>query len=294
VDPRILRSREAMRTLALSLVVLGLTAGFQLVVVVLSGSVALLADTVHNIGDALTAVPLGIAFLLLRRPPTKRLSYGWGRAEDFAGLTVVLIILFSAGYAAYESIARLIEPEAPSHLLATAIAGAIGFIGNEWVAVYRIRSGKRIGSAALVADGYHARVDGFTSLAVVVGVAGVAAGFELADPIVGIGISLVILRIVWQSLRTIGLRAMDGVEPGTIDTIARSARAVDGVRGVTDVRARWLGHGIRAELTIEVPPDATVVQAQALADHVRHELSHDVEHISDVTVEARPPGVAAR
>jgi hypothetical protein len=183
--------------------------------------VALLADTVHNVGDALTAVPLAIAFALLRRPPTKRLSYGWGRAEDFAGLAVVVIILFSAVYAAYESVARLIEPAAPSHLLATAIAGAVGFIGNEWVAVYRIRSGKRIGLAALVADGYHARVDGFTSLAVVLGVAGVAAGFELADPIVGIAISLVILRIVWQSLRTIGLRAMDGVEAG------RSTRSRD-------------------------------------------------------------------
>jgi cation diffusion facilitator family transporter len=205
----------------------------------------------------------------------------------------VVIILFSAGYAAYESVARLIEPAAPSHLLATAVAGAVGFVGNEWVAVFRIRSGKRIGSAALVADGYHARVDGFTSLAVVLGVAGVAAGFELADPIVGIAISLVILRIVLQSLRTIGLRAMDGVEAGMIDSIAQSARGVDGVREVTDVRARWLGHGIRAELTIGVPPEATVAEAHELADNVRHELSHDVEHITDVTVEARPSIAAA-
>jgi cation diffusion facilitator family transporter len=204
-----------------------------------------------------------------------------------------VIIVFSAAYAAYESITRLIEPAAPSHLLATAIAGAVGFIGNEWVAVYRIRSGKRIGSAALVADGYHARADGFTSLAVVLGVAGVAAGFELADPIVGIAISLVILRIVWQSMRTIGLRAMDGVETGTIDTIARSARGVAGVREVSDVRARWLGHGIRAELTIGVSPDATVAEAHQLADLVRHELSHDVEHITNVTVEARPGSAAA-
>jgi cation diffusion facilitator family transporter len=296
VDPAILRSREAIRTLWLSLAVLGVTAAFQLVIVVLSGSVALLADTVHNMGDALTAVPLAIAFALLRRPPTKRLSYGWGRAEDFAGLAVVVIILFSAVYAAYESVARLIEPAAPSHLLATAIAGAVGFIGNEWVAVYRIRSGKRIGSAALVADGYHARVDGFTSLAVVLGVAGVAAGFELADPIVGIAISLVIVRIVWQSLRTIGLRAMDGVEAGTIDTITRSARGIEGVRDVTDVRARWLGHGIRAELTIGVSPQATVTEACELADRVRHEVSHELQHITDVTVEAQParerPGTA--
>jgi cation diffusion facilitator family transporter len=288
VDPAILRSREAMRTLWLSLAVLGVTAAFQLVIVVLSGSVALLADTVHNVGDALTAAPLAIAFVLLRRPATARLTYGWGRAEDFAGIAVVVIILFSAVYAAYESVARLIEPSAPSHLLATAIAGAVGFIGNEWVAVYRIRSGKRIGSAALVADGYHARVDGFTSLAVVLGVAGVAAGFELADPIVGIAISLVILRIVWQSLRTIGLRAMDGIEAGTIDAISRSARAVDGVRDVSDVRARWLGHGIRAELTIEVPPGTTVARAHELTEEVRHELSHHVEHITEVTIETRP------
>ena len=288
VDPAILRSREAMRTLWLSLAVLGVTAAFQVVVVVLSGSVALLADTVHNVGDALTAVPLGIAFLLLRRPPTERLTYGWGRAEDFAGLAVIVIILFSAVYAAYESVARLVDPAAPSHLLATAIAGAVGFVGNEWVAVYRIRSGKRIGSAALVADGYHARIDGFTSLAVVLGVAGVAAGFELADPIVGIAISLVILRIVWQSMRTIGLRAMDGVEAGTIDAITRSAGAVDGVHEVSDVRARWLGHGIRAELSIGVSPDTTVVEAHDLADRVRHALSHEVEHITDARVEARP------
>jgi len=282
-----------MRTLSLSLAVLGMTAAFQLVIVVLSGSVALLADTVHNVGDALTAAPLAIAFVLLRRPPTERLSYGWGRAEDFAGLAVIVIILFSAIYAAYESVARLIEPAAPSHLLATAVAGAVGFIGNEWVAVYRIRLGRRIGSAALVADGYHARVDGFTSLAVVLGVAGVAAGFELADPIVGIAISLVILRIVWQSMRAIGLRAMDGVEAGTIDTIARSARGIEGVRDVTDVRARWFGHGIRAELTIGVSPDATVAETHELAERVRHGLSHDVEHLTDATIEARPANSAA-
>ena len=288
VDPAILRSREAMRMLVLSLAVLGVTAAFQLVIVVLSGSVALLADSVHNVGDALTAVPLAIAFVLVRRPRTECLSYGWGRAEDFAGLAVVVIILFSAVYAAYESIGRLIDPAAPSHLLATAIAGVVGFIANEWVAVYRIRAGKRIGSAALVADGYHARVDGFTSIAVVLGVIGVAAGFELADPIVGIAISLVILRIVWQSMRTIGLRAMDGIEAGTIDTIATSAGDVDGVREVADVRARWLGHGIRAELILGVSPDATVVEAHELADRVRHELSHEVELITDVIVETRP------
>lgn len=288
VDAAILRSREAMRTLALSLIVLGVTAVFQIVIVVLSGSVALLADSVHNAGDALTAVPLAIAFVLLRRPPTKRLTYGWGRAEDFAGLAVVLIILFSAVYAAYESIDRLINPSAPDYLMATAIAGVVGFLGNEWVAVYRIRSGRRIGSAALVADGYHARIDGFTSLAVVLGVAGVALGFELADPLVGLGISLAIFRIVWQSIRAIGLRAMDGVEESAVESIGARARAVPGVLEVTDVRARWLGHGIRAEVTVGLGADTTVGEAHEIAESIRHAVTDEVEHVTDVVVQMEP------
>jgi cation diffusion facilitator family transporter len=293
VDATILRSRDAMRTLFLSLVILGVTAAFQVVIVVLSDSVALLADSVHNVGDALTAVPLAIAFLLVRRPRTKRLTYGWGRAEDFGGLVVILIILFSAVYAAYESIDRLINPETPGYLLATAAAGIIGFIGNEWVAVYRIRSGKRIGSAALIADGYHARVDGFTSLAVVLGVVGVALGFERADPIIGLLISLVIFRIVWQSIKAIGLRAMDGVEEHTIDAIRRTAGAVAGVHEVVDQRARWLGHTVQAELTVAVAPDLTIKGSAKISDDLRHALVEGVEHVNDVVVQIVPDGAAA-
>jgi cation diffusion facilitator family transporter len=272
IDAAIVRSREAMRTLALSLVILGATASIQVVVVVLSGSVALLADTVHNFGDALTAVPLAAAFLLGRRPPTRSLPYGWGRAEDLAGMAVVAIILFSAGYAAYEAIDRLLHPHEPGYLLATAIAGLIGFVGNEWVAVYRIRSGRRLGSAALEADGHHARVDGFTSLAVVAGAAGVALGFPLADPIVGLGISVVILRVVWQSGRQIVLRALDGIDEQELEQIAAEARLVPGVLSVESVQARWLGHAIRSELAIAVDPDVSVAEADRLADQVRGRL----------------------
>ena len=272
LDAAILRSREAMRTLALSLVVLGITAAVQIVVVVLSGSVALLADTVHNVGDALTAVPLGAAFVLGRRPPSRQFPYGLGRTEDLAGIAVVLIILFSAGYAAFEAIDRLINPQEPGYLLATALAGVVGFVGNEWVAVYRIRAGRRLGSAALEADGYHARIDGFTSLAVVAGAAGVALGFQLADPLVGLGISVVILRIVWQSAREIGIRALDGIDPELLDQIEADARAVPGVGGVQDVQARWLGHAIRAELAVDLEPGATVAEAEGIAERVRHHL----------------------
>lgn len=272
LDPGLLRNREAMRTLVNSLAILGVTAILQVLVVVLSGSVALLADTVHNFGDALTAVPLAAAFMLGRRPPTRRLTYGWGRAEDFAGLAVVAFILFSAGFAAYEAIQRLVHPEKPSHLLAVALAGVIGFAGNEWVAVYRIRTGRRVGSAALEADGYHARVDGFTSLAVVAGAAGVALGFGLADPLVGLGISVAILRIVWNSSREIGLRALDGIDPGVIDEITTAAGAAPGVQGVYDVRARWLGHGIRAELAVGCRSGLPVEEADRLTADVRDRL----------------------
>ena len=287
MDPGLLRSRDAMRALLVSLVVLGVTAAFQAVIVVVSGSVALLADTVHNVGDALTAVPLGVAFLLLRRGRTRRLTYGYGRAEDFAGLAVVVIILFSAVYAAYEAIDRLVNPSPPGHLLATAIAGVVGFIGNEWVAVYRLRAGRRVGSAALVADGYHARIDGVTSLAVVAGVIGVALGFDLADPIVGLLISVVILRIVWQSIKVIGLRTLDGVEDGVVDSIDRTAAGVPAVREVRDVRARWIGHTIRSEIEVGLAPDTTVEQAESIAAEVRHAVMGSVEHVTEVAVESR-------
>jgi cation diffusion facilitator family transporter len=288
LDPSILRSGEAMRTLTLSLVILGVTAAVQIVVVIASGSVALLADSVHNVGDALTAVPLAIAFILLRRPPTKRLTYGWGRAEDFAGLAVVLIILFSAVYAAYESIDRLLNPAVPAYLVATAIAGVVGFVGNEWVAVYRIRSGRRIGSAALVADGHHARVDGFTSLAVVLGVIGVALGFELADPIVGLLISVAIFHIVWQSIKVTGLRALDGVEENVVDDIEAAVRAVGAVDELLDHRARWLGHNLRVELVVAVPPATTVQRSAAIVRQLRDALTERVQHVSQVAVEVVP------
>jgi cation diffusion facilitator family transporter len=295
VDAAILTSRDALRTLWRSLIILGVTATLQLVVVALSGSVALLADAVHNVGDALTAVPLAAAFLLGRRPPTRRLTYGYGRTEDLAGLAVLAIILFSAVYAAYAAIERMVHPQTPSLLWAVAAAGVIGFVGNEWVAVYRIRTGRRIGSAALVADGYHARIDGFTSLAVVVGATGVALGYPLADPIVGLGISVVILRIVWASAKEIVFRMLDGIEPEAVDRIRHEAGHVAGVLSVEEVRARWVGHAIRCEVNIVVPAEMTVADGHGIAVAVRHRLIDAVDHLGEVIVHVDPesaPGEA--
>jgi cation diffusion facilitator family transporter len=192
VDPSIVRSHAGIRTVGLSLGLLGLTAGIQAVIYVASGSVALLADLIHNAGDALTALPLGIAFFLRS-----------GRAERIAGLAVVLAIFVSACVALYEAIARLMHPQDISHLWALAAAGVIGFLGNELAAQVRIRAGRRLQSPALVADGNHARVDGFVSLGVVASAIVVAAGLPRADPVIGILISLVILRVTWASWRTV-------------------------------------------------------------------------------------------
>src|SRR5215470_8895776 len=186
VDATLESSERGIRAVKVSLAVLGVVALLQLAVVLISGSVALLADTIHNFSDALTAIPLWVAFALGTKAATRRYTYGFGRAEDIAGLFVIAMITLSAIIAAVESIRRLINPVPIEHVGWVAAAGLVGFIGNELVAVYRIRIGRRIGSAALIADGLHARTDGFTSLAVLFGAAGVALGYPLADPIVGL------------------------------------------------------------------------------------------------------------
>src|SRR5258708_7341504 len=242
VDPSIASNDRGLWALKWSFVGLMVTAAIQVVVVVLSGSVGLLADTIHNFADAATAIPLGIAFWLARRGRSRRFTYGLGRVEGFAGILIVLTILASALVAAYESITRLIHPESVGLLWAVMVASVVGFVGNEAVAVFRIRVGKQIGSAALIADGYHARVDGWTSLVVFVGAVGVWAGYPLADPLVGPVISAAILVIVWQSARSILLRMLDGLESETLDEITHAAEHVARVEEGTDVRARWVGH----------------------------------------------------
>src|SRR5256885_3205333 len=210
VDPVLESSAEGLRTLWISLAGLAATALAQAVVVALSGSVALLGDALHNGADALTAVPLGIAFLLSRRRPTRRYTYGYGRAEDLAGIVIVAVIVLSSAAAAYAAVTRLLHPHPVTHLAAVAIAAAVGFAGNELVARYRIRTGRRIGSAALVADGLHARTDGFTSLAVLIGAGGVAIGWPWADPVVGLLITGAIAMVGWQ--------AAPGGGPGLVDS----------------------------------------------------------------------------
>jgi len=288
VDSAMEASKAGMRALWISLGALGATAVFQAFVVVASGSVALLSDTLHNVADALTAVPVGIAFLLAKRPPTRRFTYGYGRAEDVAGVVVVLVILGSAVLAGYESIRRLGEPSDVRFLGAVAVAGLVGAIGNEIAAQVRIRTGRRIGSAALVADGLHARTDALTSLAVLLSAGGAALGWRWADPAVGLAITAAIATVTWGAAKQVLARLMDAVDPDMVAQATEALRTVDGVVDVDRVRMRWVGHALRAEVDLSVPPGVTVETAHRTAHAAEHELTHAVPRFTAATVHAHP------
>jgi cation diffusion facilitator family transporter len=248
--------------------------------------VALLGDTLHNAADALTAVPLAVAFLAGRRSPTRRYTYGYGRAEDLAGIVIVMLMAVSCAAAAWEAASRLASPSAVSDLLAVALAAVVGFAGNEVVASYRIRVGRRIGSAALVADGLHARTDGFTSLAVLLGVGGVAIGWRWADPVVGLIITVAILVVLRQAAREIYRRLMDAVDPALVDQAEQALRSVPGVLDVGHVRLRWLGHQLRAECEIVIRADASAVEGHQAAVAAEHQLIHALPRLSAALVHA--------
>lgn len=285
VDAAMESSAEGIRAVKLSLLGLGATSLFQLVIVLISGSVALLADTVHNFSDALTAVPLWIAFLLGRRPATRTYTYGFGRAEDLAGLFIVAMIALSAVFAAVESVHRFLAPQPVHNLGWVLAAGLVGFAGNELVAIYRIRVGRKIGSAALIADGIHARTDGFTSLAVVAGVIGTWLGFPLADPIVGLLISVAIAVLLWGTVRDIGRRLMDGVNPALTDNLADVVRRL----APTDstFRLRWSGHKLHAEISIPAGGCGDLADLAVLAADLKHATAHAVPNVGSVAVVPR-------
>lgn len=288
VDDTLESTAAGIRTVKISLLVLGLTALIQIVIVVMSGSVALAADTIHNFADALTAVPLWIAFALGAKPATRRYTYGFGRVEDLAGSFVVAMITMSAIIAGYEAIARLIHPQEIEHVGWVALAGLVGFIGNEWVALYRIRVGHRIGSAALIADGLHARTDGFTSLAVLCSAGGVALGFPLADPIVGLLITAAILAVLRTAARDVFRRLLDGVDPAMVDAAEQALAARPGVQAVRSVRMRWIGHRLHADAELDVDPALDLAQAHRIAHDAEHELTHTVPKLTTALIHAYP------
>ena len=292
LDPALLTTERGLWAVKWSFIGLMVTAVLQLLVVVATGSVALMADTIHNFGDAVTAVPLWIAFMASRLAATKRFTYGYGRVEDLAGMVIVAMILLSGVAAFLQSVDRLATPPVIQHLWVVALAGALGFVGNEAVALFRIRVGEEIGSAALVADGHHARTDGLTSLGVLVGVGGVALGYPIADPLIGLVISLLIFRIAWESGQSVFSRLLDGVDPEVVDEAREVASGVAGVTTVSEVRVRWLGHRLLAELNLAVNPDLSVVRAHEIAAEVHHQLLHRLNYLSSAVIHIDPEPAA--
>jgi cation diffusion facilitator family transporter len=291
IDDAMEASKAGVRTLLISLFVLLATTILQFVIVLTTGSVALLADTVHNFSDALTALPLLFAFRLGRRAPTRRYTYGYGRAEDLAGLFIVFVVLLSAVVAAWQSIERLINPHPVSNLGWLAAAGVIGFLGNESVAIYRIRTGRQIGSAALVADGVHARTDGFTSLAVVLGALGVWLGFPLADPIIGLLISLSIFVLLIGTIRSVGRRLLDGIDPDLLATAEHALEHVRGVQQIQDVRLRWVGHRLQGDATLTVAPTLSFSAAQVVAESAEREVREHLHTVDEMRIRVVPAAI---
>ncbi|MCE7481044.1 MULTISPECIES: cation diffusion facilitator family transporter [Microbacterium] len=289
IDDAMEANRSGIRALKISLLILLVTTILQAAVVLFSGSVALLADTVHNFSDALTAVPLWVAFVLGRRAASRRYTYGLGRAEDLAGLFIVFVVALSAIVAAWQSIDRILNPQPLTNIGWVIAAGIIGFLGNEIVAVYRIRVGRRIGSAALVADGIHARTDGFTSLAVVAGGVGVLLGFPLADPIVGLIISAAIFVLLIGTIRSVGRRLLDGVEPELVDRVAHALEHVDGIESVDRIRLRWNGHRLEGDAILSVGDHATRDRLDEISERAHESVRSHLPNLDEFLISTRAP-----
>jgi len=279
---------RGIRALVVSSVGLLATFALQIAVVLIGQSAALLADAIHNLTDVFTSIPIWIAFALSRRQANRRFTYGYSRAEDIAGVTVILFIVASAAIAAYAAGQKWYSQTATTHLGLGMAAALIGAFGNELVAIYKIREGKAIGSAALVADGQHSRADALTSVGAFLGILGVFLGFPWADPLMGLLISAVILYIAWDAGREVFARIMDAIEPETVAQIERVAGATAGVQRVDEVRARWIGHRMMIELAIQVAPHLTVAEGHQIAEEVRHELLHHIPRLADAHVHVNP------
>lgn len=260
----------------------------QFLIAFAGGSAGLFADAIHNLADVLTTVALWIAFVISRRAADGRYTYGYHRAEDLAGVFIVLVIMASAIAGASESLLKLASRSVPTQIPWSMLAAAIGCIGNEVLAQYKISVGRRINSIPLVADGQHSRIDGLTSLAALAGLLGVSLGFPLADPIAGLLITLVIISVAYSTARSVFARLLDAVDPHIVPAITTTANAVEGVETTTDVRARWVGHMLHIVMTIEVDAQLTLREAHTIAEEVRHRLFHEIRGVSAVSIHTDP------
>jgi len=281
-------NEEGIRTIWIALTILLVTAILQMVIVYFSGSVSLFADTAHNVGDGLNSIPLLIAFYLARRIPTRRYNYGFGRAEDVAGIIIVISIAASAVVVFSQAIQRLIDPQPLTNLGWVAAAALLGFLGNEGVAILQTRVGRKIGSAAMVADGLHARTDGLTSLAVLLAAVGSWFGYPIIDPLIGILIGIAIVFITWDAMKAIWYRLMDAVDPVLIERAEIVVSENVDVMEIRRIRMRWVGHCLNAEIYISVDSDLKTSESHAIAEQVRHVLYHEFPDLTDINVHIDP------
>jgi cation diffusion facilitator family transporter len=290
VDSEVVTNRRALRAVKVSTLALGATALLQFAIVAVSGSVALLSDALHNIGDAAGTLTLLVAFTVARRPSSDSYPYGWRRAEDLGGLVIVLAIAISAGLAGWESVRALLGEHSISNPGWAFAAAVAGIAGNEGVARYKIRVGNQIDSPALIADGQHARTDSLASAGAAVGIAGAWLGLPVLDPIAGLAITLAIVWILFDVGRPVLRRLLDAVEPDLIAGLHDVATAVEGVEGVHDVKARRAGRAVLVQLHIDLPPELPLRDAHAIAELVRHEIMHHDAQVAAVDVHVDPAG----
>lgn len=286
-----LRTAEGVRAAKWSSLALFVTGAIELAIFAVGGSAGLLADAIHNLGDVATTLAIWAAFLVSRRDANERYPYGYHRVEDLAGLFVLLVMLASGIAAGWESVQHLITGAHPTHLAVSAAAALVGFAGNELTALYKTRVGRRIGSVSLVADGAHSRVDGLVSLAALAGIGGVALGFERADGLAGVLITLVIAGVIVATARGVIGRSLDAVDPALTRQVRDVAAAVPGVTIVHDVRVRWAGRALFASLSIALPPETPLGAAHDAAEEVRHALLHEIENLRGIDVHMDPGAV---
>lgn len=290
VDGELISNRRALRAVKVSALGLGATAVLQFAIVAISGSVALLSDALHNIGDVAGTLTLLVAFTIARRPSSDTYPFGWRRAEDLGGLVIVLAIAVSAGLAGWESIRALLGEHSVTNTGWAFAAAVAGIVGNEAVAVYKIRVGKEIDSPALIADGQHARTDGLASAGAAVGVAGAWIGLPVLDPLAGLAITVAIVWILFDVGRSVLRRLLDAIEPDVVAHMHEVAAAVDGVEGVHDLKARRAGRVLLVQLHVDLPPDLPLRDAHAIAEQVRHEIMHHDAQVASVQIHLDPAG----
>ncbi|TME10975.1 MAG: cation transporter [Chloroflexi bacterium] len=268
----------ATRAVVVSAAVLGAAAAIEFAASASGRSAGVLADALHNAGDVLTTLVLLAAFAVARRPATRRFTSGFGRVEDVATLVIILIIVFTAAAAAFESLGRLLSSEgySISRIGPSLLAAAIGVVANLGVSEYKIRVGRRIRSLALEADGIHSRLDALVSAGAFAGLGLAWMGIAIADPLTGLAITIAIVYILAGTVGRLVLRMMDAVDPDLIDQIASAARSVKGVLGVHDVRARWVGRELVAMMHIDCAPNASLIQAHDIAQAVQQEVELQV------------------